>query len=307
METLGKLGERLLELLIARSFGYALVLGFWVSLASTLITMIMLNQLGSLDHGVPRISHGGALLTEFFLLFVVVTAVSVLMSLREDQAKEREKQVAEREAAIADRETKLGEREREAIQFSKLDVLSGFRGKLEGVWSLEYRSSSFNDEGDVVDEKGTTYARFLVDEETKKLRLLVNVREGDYWESDNLIIEAISVWPVSDPKHLDYFHDLRLTMERGEIVRGPVFVHLDIDFEDGEPIRLSGTWYDLDGVFAKARREQWQNRQKPTKGDLSLRGRIVFRRIDLAMPSKLSHASPQLGERGPSSTRQTTH
>ena len=41
MEKLEKLAKQLFSILTARSFGYAVVLGFWGSLASTLITMIM--------------------------------------------------------------------------------------------------------------------------------------------------------------------------------------------------------------------------------------------------------------------------
>ena len=105
------------------------------------------------------------------------------------------------------------------------------------------------------------------------------------------MIEAISVWPVMNPTHLDYFHDLRLTMEGGDIVLGPIFVHLDIDFEDGEPNRLVGTWYDLDGVFARARRDLWLEQHKLVKGELPLRGRITFRRIDLRLVGQQARSS----------------
>jgi hypothetical protein len=294
MATIDKLGERLLTVLTARSFGYALVLGFWVSLASTLITMVMLGRLAGFDHLVPKVVHGEVLLAEFFLLFVVVATISIRMSSNEDLAKEREKQVANREAAIVDRETKLSAREQDVNRREKLDLLSVFREKLAGVWEVEFRSTAFNEKGDVVDQRGHSYARFLVDEQTKKLRLLVNVKETDFTESDDVMIEAISIWPVMNPTHLDYFHDLRLTMEDGNIVRGPIFAHLDIDFEDGEPNRLVGTWYDLDGAFARARRNLWVEQQKPAKGELSLRGRITFRRIDLRVVGRQARSSADI-------------
>ena len=295
MEKLEKLGEQLLSILTARSFGYALVLGFWVSLASTLITMIMLGQLAGIDHWVPKISHGSVLLAEFFLLFAIVAAISVIMSAKEDQAKEREKQVAAREAAIAERETKLGEREQDVNKQSKLDLLSEFRAKLAGVWELDFRYSSYNEAGDVIEARGVSFARFLLDEKTAKIRLLINVKADDYFESDDVMIEAISIWPVLAPKHLDYFHDLRLVMEEtGDVARGPIFVHLDIDYTEDAPIRLSGTWYDLDGTFAKARREYRAAQHRPANGDLSLRGRITYRRLDMPVGYQPERTLPEI-------------
>jgi hypothetical protein len=292
MEKLEKLGEQLLAILTARNFGYALVLGFWVSLASTLITMVMLGQLAAIEHGIPKVVHGGVLLTEFFCLFILVVIISLIMSAREDRSKEREKQVAEREAAIADREKKLNEREQEVNRHEAKDLLSSFRENLAGVWEMEFRSSTFNDRGEIVDEKGLSYARFLVDDETKKLRILANVKEDGFFESDEIAIEAITIWPVAAPEHLDYFHDLRLTLDNGDIVRGPIFTHLNIDFEEKYPVRLVGTWYDLDGVFARARKELWiKQRQVQVKGDLSLRGRISFRRLDDWHFAKKAHPS----------------
>jgi hypothetical protein len=43
------------------------------------------------------------------------------------------------------------------------DLLSGFREQLAGVWEMEFRSSTFNEGGEVVDQKGLSYARFMVD------------------------------------------------------------------------------------------------------------------------------------------------
>jgi hypothetical protein len=295
MDKFEKLAEQLLSVLTARSFGYALVLGFWVSLASTLITTVMLGQLAGINHGIPEVVHGNLLLAEFFFLFVVVGIISVIMSAREDSSKEREKQVADREATLAERETKLSEREQDASRRDAQDLLSVFREKLAGVWEMEFRSSAFGKGGEVVDEKGISYARFVVDERTRKLRISVSVKEDEFFESDDVVIEAITIWPVSEPKHLDYFHDLRLTLENGDIVRGPIFAHLDIDFENDDPVRLAGTWYDLDGTFARARKDFWTAQQRLAKGDLSLRGRVSFRRIDESVVGRKPRAPAALG------------
>jgi hypothetical protein len=161
---------------------------------------------------------------------------------------------------------------------------------------MEFRSSTFNQEGEVVDIRGLSYARFVIDNETAKLRILVSVKAGDFFDADDVAIEAITIWPIKDPKHLDYFHDLRLTLDNGDIVRGPVFSHLDIDFENDKPVRLSGTWYDLDGAFAKGRKDFWMKQHGTVRGELSLRGRILFRRLDESLTSAseklLQHSAP---------------
>jgi len=191
--------------------------------------------------------------------------LSIRMSNVEERIEKREKEVAERESNIAERETKLNAREQDVYNREALDLLSGFRDRLCGLWEMDYRRTIFNETGEVIDEKSQTFARIIVDDETKKLKLAINVREDGYFEQDQIMVEAITVWPVKHPEHLDYFHDLRLNMENGDVIRGPLFVHLDVTFVEGEPARLSGTWYDLDGVFAKARRELWVAQHEPVK------------------------------------------
>jgi hypothetical protein len=147
--------------------------------------------------------------------------------------------------------------------------------------------------------KNTSHARFDVNEKTKKLGMRTRVKSDGEFDEENILVEAISIWPTIDPKYLDYFHDLSLSHGHGEIVRGPVFVHLDIEYEGDQPARLRGIWYDLDGAFARAQRETLVQAKREIRGELPMRGRIIFTKLDLELGANES-AVPEVA-RSPAS------
>ena len=148
---------------------------------------------------------------------------------------------------------------------------------------MSFRSWRFNDAGEPEEIKNTSHARFDVNEKTKKLGMRTRVKSDGEFDEENISIEAISIWPTINPRYLDYFHDLSLSHGHGEIVRGPVFVHLDIEYDGDQPARLRGIWYDLDGTFAKVQKETLVQSRREVRGELPTRGRIAFTKLDIEL------------------------
>jgi hypothetical protein len=274
MDKLAKVLETLVLALVSRGFGYALVLGITASAISTAFTLFALDSYLGLDKH-PPIVHGPWFVGEFFLIVAVVAGIAAFMSSREDRMKAQEAAIATREASVAEREAAVARREGG-------DILTGFREKLSGNWELTFRGWNYNHLGEPEEVDGLGYAVFKISERTQKLVMRTSIRSDPDFDDENVAVEAISIWPPQNPKHLDYFVDLTLASELGEIVRGAVFVHLDIDLDsDDRPVRLTGTWYDLDGQFARARKTAWSARNpgRTITNGLPLRGRISFQRF----------------------------
>jgi hypothetical protein len=276
VEKLEKLAEALIIAITGRNIGYGIFLGFVISLCVTSVTILLLDGVPLFSQR-PPVHNGLRFFGEFMVLLVIITALTVFMTSRDDKSKQREENVTHREEAVAKRETAVAEREAD-------DLLSSFREQMIGLWEMNYRVWTYDDKGEPKELAKTNYAKFDVDQRTKKLTIRTRVTASDDFEDDQVRIEAISIWPVINPTTFDYYHDLGLTHDHGEVIRGPIFVHLDIDYEEDVPVRLRGTWYDLDGVFARTIREHHVAQHGAVQRSLPLHGRIFFSKTDLDGP-----------------------
>ena len=251
-KTAEKAVETLIETLTAKTIGYALTVGFVSSLLATYITMIFLGALTPGDHYIPIVAHGPRFVAEFFVLLATVAAISVLLSFRETNMQKLRNE----------------------------DMLSGFRKKLAGYWEIEFRSWNYDDEGKIIESRPIDHALFDVDKDTYKLVVRLNVRDGPFWQKDQLTVRAVSIWPAKDPANLDLYYKPHLEMKSGRIVEGQVFVHTEIEFDRERPVRLSGVWYDLDGTFARAKKDFIISKDVTPAEDLPTSGIIEFTKLE---------------------------
>lgn len=270
----------LLKNIMAQSIGYAMVLGLGTAVVATGITAIMLNEITNAGHFPPTIHGGRWFVGEFFVLFIGVTAVSVILNLREKDMNARQAELAEREAKLAERDTAVAEREHKVSIREGEDLLSGFRKMLAGPWEVEFRNWDYDGSGQKTVSDPIDHAHFLVDEETHKLEIQLRVRRSETWDESDLTVRSISIQPVKDPQTISYYHDVRLDTRSGQRVIGAVFVHLTIEYRGTQPYILRGTWYDLDGTFARAKKDMFMARKgHPPEMALPTSGPIVFSKL----------------------------
>ena len=281
-------GAGFLSALIKRNVGYSLSLGIMTAIIATATTQFFLSG----SQGFVQSAHPKVLISEFFVLWIVVSIVAFLATIRDDEIKNREKEIADREAKLTERnsalnanivarEEALTKREAELARRETEDLLTPFRRSLEGAWEIEFRRWEYDDKGEPHSAVDIDTARFIVDDDTGKLVIKVLVREGFGFRRDELSIEAISIRPVRSPQTLDYYHKMRLTTDSGDPISGQIFVHLDIVYEREKVIRLEGIWYDLEGKFAAARKNMYVAEGHKPKMDLPPFGYINLTPLSL--------------------------
>lgn len=274
--------------LMGRTIGYSIILGLLCALISTGVTAIMLNEVISFSNFLPHLKYGAWFVGEFFAIFLGVTFISVSVSLRErdltlqkEEIARQSERIAERESQQARRETILAQREADFAIRQGEDFLTPFRDKLKGPWEIEFRSWYYSDDGSPKEIMPIDHAIFVVDEKSKKLQIKLRVRKGEIWHKGELIVHAISIQPVggAPPQTIDYYHEAHIEKANGGAVIGPIFVHLVIEYDGDDPCCLRGKWYDLDGMFAKAKHESAQSRGIAADNLLPNSGSILFRKL----------------------------
>ena len=209
----------------------------------------------------------------------VVSASSILVSFREADIQREQKELAQRETNLANRENEIAQREASVAKRENEDMLSDFRRKLAGPWEIEFRNWSYDQAGQVKDTKSIDNATFEIDNETQKLVIRMHVRENEFWKKDELIVRAISIQPVKEPATIDYYHEVRLDMQEGQIADGRFFAHLEIIYSGSSPVRLRGTWYDLDAAYSYAMKNLIISRGIIPQRDLPVAGSITFTKL----------------------------
>lgn len=266
--------------IMAQSIGYAMVLGLGTAIVATAITAMMLNEVTNALHFPPTIKGGRWFVGEFFVLFIAVTAVSVALNLREKDLSARQAELADREAKLAERDAAVAEREHKVAVREGEDLLSGFRKQLAGPWEVEFRTWDYDNSGQKIATDPIDHAHIVVDEETQKLQIRLHVRRSGIWEESDLMVRAISIQPVKDPQTISYYHDAKLDTTTGQRVTGAIFVHLSIEYRGTQPYILRGTWYDLDGSFARVKKDMFMARRGcAPQEELPTSGAILFSKL----------------------------
>lgn len=130
------------------------------------------------------------------------------------------------------------------IEKSKEDELTPLRKRLVGKWWLE--ASNY---------KGKEAVEFQIDDEYKKLILIIDWPAGEKHEAFRKTVYDISLNPRIQPNTLMYFVALEL-VERaaadggtpGAVTHRQFFVKVDLNRKDNSINDLSGTWYELTSV-----------------------------------------------------------
>ena len=136
------------------------------------------------------------------------------------------------------------------------DYLTPLRKQLRGTWSVYYQDWQVNAKGEVISKEENDIAKIGINVVTRKLCIHSSLHNHDVFNNENKDIENIAINATSEPIELIFFYRLSLTTRDGATLEGDIFVRLDLEFnEANQPVKMTGKWYDLDGRFAKSKRE----------------------------------------------------
>lgn len=162
------------------------------------------------------------------------------------------------------------------------DYLTPLRKSIKGNWAVHYADWQPNAAGNVVPQIENDIAKIGIGLQTRKLYIKLNIANHQVFGSFDTIIEDISLNSQSKPMRITYTHKFSVDVSDGTRVEGDVLVRLDILLDDvtQQPVKLVGTWYDLDHVFM-AHKSKHYTALSPNRlaGQFKPFGMIEFKRI----------------------------
>lgn len=140
------------------------------------------------------------------------------------------------------------------------DYFTPIRKSLKGTWAVYYTDWQIDNSGRINPKKENDTATIGISLSTRKLFIASSLHNHEVFNDYERNIEDISLNVKSNPIKLTYSHRLSAQTRSGKIVEGNIFVMLDVFLDDStnNPTKMTGTWYDLDQEFNRAKAEYYK-------------------------------------------------
>jgi hypothetical protein len=161
------------------------------------------------------------------------------------------------------------------------DYLTPLRKQLRGTWAVYYQDWQVNAMGQVISKEENDIAKIDINVVARKLYIHSSLHNSDVFKDYDRNIENISINATSKPIEIILFYRLNLSTHSGALLEGDVFVKLTLEFdENNKPIRMAGRWYDLDGGFARSKREFFKQLiGKEPVGEFEASGTLRYEKV----------------------------
>jgi hypothetical protein len=100
----------------------------------------------------------------------------------------------------------------------------------------------------------------------QKLVLTYEWRKHPIFGNGEVTISHIALSPELLPEKIIWFDEPSIPKQDGTgNISGRVFTVMTITYSDNKPVKLVGSWFDLDGTFTDYQMEYWKERNKPRR------------------------------------------